>query len=57
MKREFEVLPRAWTLLHEAHGAPGASHIPSNREAMEKVSDLFANIETAVQKRLRYEEA
>lgn len=36
---------------------PGAGRIPSNNEAMEKVSQLFTKIETAVQKRLRYEEA
>jgi hypothetical protein len=36
---------------------PGANYVPNNKDAMEKVSEVFGKIEIAVQKRLRYEEA
>jgi hypothetical protein len=93
-EKEFEVLPRAWTLLHQAYGSVFRVAMPfkffpfwielndaktaqialnnylavnsifmtdealsSSSPTLSSVGDLFGEIESAVQKRLRYEEA
>jgi hypothetical protein len=60
LRQQFKSINQSLQLVlinEEIARRPGAGHIQSNKEAMDKVSDLFGKIETAVQKRLRYEEA